>query len=97
MFDVLVYAGRNVMETPLRHRQALLGALLSSRPEGLLRVTHLETDGEWLYRQALALELEGIVAKDLSSRYLPGVRSTAWLKIKRPGAVPAERFHFGSR
>ena len=83
------------MKTRLRQRKALLGALLSSRPEGLLRVTHLETDGEWLYQQALALELEGIVAKDLASTYQPGVRSLQWLKVKRPGAVPPERFHFG--
>ena len=97
VFDVLVYEGRDVMKTALRHRKALLGALLGSRPEALLRVTHLENDGEWLYQQAVALGLEGIVAKDLSSTYQPGVRSLQWLKIKRPGAAPSERFHLGSR
>ena len=71
--------------------------MLGSRPGGLLRVTHLENDGEWLYRQALALEAEGIVGKDLSSTNQPGVRSLQWPNIKRPGAVPPERFHFASR
>lgn len=59
IFDVLIYEGRDVMKTALRHRKALLGALLSSRPEALLRMTHLENDGEWLCLQAAALELEG--------------------------------------
>jgi bifunctional non-homologous end joining protein LigD len=48
--------------------------------------------GEAMYRVALQLSLEGIVAKRLASPYRPGVRSRDWLKIKRPGAVPAERF-----
>ena len=48
-----------------------------------------------MYRAALELSLEGIVAKRLASTYQPGVRSRDWLKIKRPGAVPAERFNHG--
>lgn len=49
-------------------------------------------DGDWLYRQALALQLEGIVAKRAGSHYADGRRSSDWVKVKRPGAVPAERF-----
>jgi bifunctional non-homologous end joining protein LigD len=45
-----------------------------------------------MYRAALELQLEGIVAKRLTAPYQPGVRSPDWRKIKRPGAVPAERF-----
>jgi bifunctional non-homologous end joining protein LigD len=33
-----------------------------------------------------------VAAKRLGSPYRPGVRSPDWLKIKRPGAVPPERF-----
>ena len=58
----------------------------------MLLVGTLDTEGEWLYQQALALRLEGIVGKRLDSLYFPGVRSPDWLKIKRPGAVPPERF-----
>jgi len=97
VFDILLCDGRNVMSATFRERKAMLGALLAVGREAILRVGYLETRGEWLYQQALALELEGIVAKNLESTYQPGVRSWDWLKIKRPGAVPPERFHFGSR
>ena len=58
----------------------------------VLVVGTLDTEGEWLYEQALALQLEGIVGKRLDSLYYPAVRSSDWLKVKRPGAVPPERF-----
>jgi len=57
---------------------------------GLLYVSEVE-DGAWLYRQVLALELEGVVAKRAGSTYKGGL-SYDWLKIKRPGAVPPELF-----
>jgi bifunctional non-homologous end joining protein LigD len=42
---------------------------------------------------AVALKLEGLVAKRKDSVYVPGERTTgAWRKIKRPGAVPPKRF-----
>ena len=34
---------------------------------------------------AAGLPIEGVVAKRRDSRYLPGVRSDSWRKIKRPG------------
>ena len=58
----------------------------------MLLVGTLDTEGKWLYQQALALRLEGIVGKRLDSLYFPGIGSPDWLTIKRPGAVPAERF-----
>jgi bifunctional non-homologous end joining protein LigD len=96
-FDVLVLSGRNVMQQPLRRRKASLGKLLEPVRQSVLPVGYVEAAGKQLYAQALALELEGIVAKDLESPYVPGVRSDAWVKFKRPGAVPAERFKFASR
>lgn len=96
-FDVLVLNGKNVMRQPLRKRKAALGKLLQPLTQSVLAVGYIEEAGEQLYRQALALELEGIVAKDLASPYVPGVRSADWIKVKRPGAVPAERFKFSSR
>ena len=40
----------------------------------------------------LGLHLEGVVAKHDDSIYVPGARSRDWVKVKRKGAVPAERF-----
>ena len=60
---------------------------------GVLVVDYIAEEGEALYQQVLTLKLEGLVAKRLDSPYRPGVRSLDWLKIKRPGAVPAKRFN----
>ncbi len=38
------------------------------------------------------MKLEGLVAKREDSLYLPGRRPSDWVKVKRRGAVPAERF-----
>src|SRR5262249_58091290 len=40
-------------------------------------------DGDAFYQAALAAGHEGVMAKALDSAYTPGVRGTAWLKIKR--------------
>ncbi len=45
----------------------------------------------------MGLGLEGLVARRLDSIYEPGIRSTAWVKIKRKGALPAERFKYSRR
>ena len=88
VFDVLVMAGRSVMQRPLWSRKALLEELIPAPQPGLLRISHVAGDGDWLFERVLALQLEGMVAKRLDSFYLPGERSVAWLKIKRKGAVP---------
>ena len=45
--------------------------------------------GRDFYEQVIAQQLEGVMAKRLSSRYLPGRRSDAWLKIKPRQAARA--------
>ena len=91
-FDLLVHNGVDIMSEPLVERKRRLALLLAEPLPSVLLVGTLDTEGEWLYQQALALRLEGIVGKRLDSLYFPGVRSPDWLKIKRPGAVPPERF-----
>jgi bifunctional non-homologous end joining protein LigD len=71
--------------------------ILAEPLPSVLLVGTLDTEGKWLYQQALALRLEGIVGKLLDSRYFPGIRSRDWLKIKRPGVVPPERFRHGKK
>ncbi len=93
VFDVVVHRGRDIRHQPLRRRQACLEQLLRQGAPSLLRVTGLEGQGSQLFHQARLLELEGIVAKRLDSLYLAGQRSETWLKVKRKGATPAQRFN----
>lgn len=98
VFDLLAYEGKSTMELPLIERKAKLAALLTPAPPNVLFARHITTaDVEnpvsWLYAHALELKLEGVVGKRANSTYLPGERSADWFKLKRPGAVPPERFH----
>lgn len=91
VFDMLVCKGRDLRGQPLERRKAALRKLIGPPAPGLLFVHSVE-DGAWLYGHALTLGLEGVVGKRAGSVYRSGERSTDWLKIKRPGAVPAKRF-----
>jgi len=91
VFDLLVKNGRDIRDRTYERRKAALASLLSKRPASLLYVDH-DANGRWLIEQALALQLEGIVGKRGSSTYQAGIRSPDWIKIKRPGAVPPNRF-----
>ena len=92
VFDLLVHRGKDIRAETLAKRKAALKNLLRKKRDSILLIEGVPTQGGWLYQQACALELEGIVSKRLDSPYLSGVRSVDWIKIKRPGAVPAERF-----
>jgi ATP-dependent DNA ligase len=46
------------------------------------RVSDTVDEGEELFNAAAAMGLEGIMAKEQSSTYQPGKRSTQWFKIK---------------
>jgi bifunctional non-homologous end joining protein LigD len=93
MFDLIAQGGRDVTGLPLHERKARLERLFTPRPRSaLLVVTAIPEEGEAFFRQAVELELEGLTAKRRDSIYRPGERSSDWRKIKRKGAVPAERF-----
>lgn len=77
-FDLLWLEGKELLGQPLWRRQELLG-----REGGeLAKSLPLDTDGLSALREAAKLGLEGIMAKERESLYLPGKRSKAWLKFK---------------
>lgn len=82
-FDLLVDRGKDIRNKPIEQRQAKLDALLADITRGVLFVSSVD-DGEWLWQQVLALNLEGVVAKRAGSVYRAGL-SSDWLKIKIPG------------
>ncbi len=47
------------------------------------RVSQAVTDGVELFRAAVRMGLEGIMAKERNSAYRTGTRSALWLKIKK--------------
>ena len=81
VFDVLEIEGKAVVDLPLVERRKLLEGLLDRRNK-TVRLSETFDDGQALLRAAKQQQLEGIVAKRVDSRYLPGKRTRDWLKIK---------------
>ena len=80
-FDILWAAGHDLCGLPLLERKRILRALL--RDGDHVRYSdHVETDGEAFFAAVREQGLEGMVAKRADSRYEPGRRSDAWLKVK---------------
>ncbi|MDM0085542.1 RNA ligase family protein [Variovorax sp. J31P179] len=93
VFDLMVDHGIDITQHTLLQRKALLAELLDPSPENVLAVGHIDEDIPRIFNDAvLGLKLEGLVAKRDDSIYVPGSRSRDWIKVKRKGAVSAERF-----
>jgi bifunctional non-homologous end joining protein LigD len=84
VFDLLEVEGEPSVDLPLEERRARLEKLLDKRNR-TVRFSESFDDGDALLRAAKEQRLEGIMAKRLGSRYLPGRRSREWLKVKGHG------------
>ena len=80
LFDCLHLDGRNIMQEPLVRRREWLKDSL--KRGGAYRLSESVEDGEGLFEAAGKMNLEGIMAKDRTSRYHPGRRSESWIKVK---------------
>lgn len=74
-FDLLWLDGRDLRALPLWRRKRMLQKLIRGTPVSLVE----DADDPRLFETAVAMDLEGIVAKRRSDPYAP---ETEWLKIK---------------
>ena len=81
VFDLLFLDGRPLLDEPLEERRRILADVLRADPRVRLS-EYIAFDGVAFFEAAKARGLEGIMAKDRRSAYLPGKRSMAWQKIK---------------
>jgi len=79
-FDLLYLDGETLTDKPWRERRALLEQLDIANPH--VSVNEVFEDGAALFSAVCDRGLEGIVAKTRSSRYQPGERRGAWVKVK---------------
>lgn len=81
LFDVMHVGGRSLMATPYQERRAVLAGMgLTGRSWSV--PTHLAGHGHRAWDATLRHGYEGVIAKRLTSYYLPGVRSPDWRKVK---------------
>jgi len=83
VFDLLTHQGRCLLGQPLHQRRELLKELVTrwQEPRGQFS-EGVVGPGRLFFEQAVRQGQEGVMAKHLASRYLPGKRSSSWLKLK---------------
>ncbi len=81
VFDILYVNGHSLLHTPFVKRREILRALL---PQGqALRLSEtIQGEGRAVFEAARDHGIEGVVGKRWDSLYMPGSRSSAWVKVK---------------
>jgi bifunctional non-homologous end joining protein LigD len=81
VFDLLFWEGIDFRDVQLKDRKSILARILPKLPN--VRISeHIENEGEKLFESAKRNKFEGIIAKNLNSKYRAGFRSDDWLKIR---------------
>ncbi|PKM79043.1 MAG: DNA ligase, partial [Firmicutes bacterium HGW-Firmicutes-13] len=80
VFDILYAEDQALLEEPYEKRQDRLRELVKEKD--FLKITDNFLNGDKLFSRVKEQELEGIVAKEKNSPYLPGKKSRFWWKIK---------------
>ena len=81
VFDILKKDGIWLIKKPLLERKKVLAATIKESP--FIEKSFFTTQGVALWKEMVAKNMEGVMAKVQESPYILGVRSKNWLKIKR--------------
>jgi len=87
-FDLLHLDGRSLLSQPLVWRRETLRRVLRPGDE-VVAVPAIATEGVALYEAAVAQGIAGIMARQRSGPYLPGVRSRLWRYVAAGAPVSA--------
>jgi len=82
LFDVIYLNGNLLIDETYGRRWATLESLTSAKLLTTRLVTGDVKDAERLMQDAIKAGHEGLMAKQLDSKYTPGVRGKKWFKIK---------------
>jgi len=80
VFDLLYFEGDDLRDQPLEERQGILREILSAG--GGVHLVEDFSEGMALFASICSMDMEGIIAKQRSGRYIAGKRHQDWLKIK---------------
>jgi bifunctional non-homologous end joining protein LigD len=81
VFDVLWSEGEDITENPIVARRAVLERIIKPVP-GIQLGSYVQNEGKALFKLVKEKGMEGVIAKRKDSIYLPGKRTSDWLKIK---------------
>ncbi|MBT8220490.1 MAG: non-homologous end-joining DNA ligase [Bacteroidia bacterium] len=91
-FDILWMDGHMLTNEVAERRHAYLNPLV--KVNKYYRISDRFEDGQALWEAAKAMKLEGIMAKLKTGKYLPGQRSSNWLKIKFRSTIDCQILGF---
>ncbi|MEH6938040.1 DNA ligase [Bacillus sp. JJ664] len=80
IFDILYYNGEWVNDKTLKERLDLLSSVIT--PNKQIQVVPINNDNQALFEVSKQHGLEGIVCKNLNSRYIIDGKNSDWQKIK---------------
>jgi ATP-dependent DNA ligase len=85
-FDLLHLDGRSLLSQPLIRRREALRRVLRPGDE-VVAVPAIATEGVALFEAAVAQGIAGMLARQRTSPYLPGIRSRLWRFVPASGAL----------
>src|SRR5215207_449325 len=81
-FDILYLDGINLQGLPFLERRRILSDIITEG-NARIKISHfIEEQGQEVFDKTKSMGLEGLIAKHKSSKYVQGIRSRDWLKIK---------------
>jgi bifunctional non-homologous end joining protein LigD len=92
-FDALCIGDEDLRGLPLEERKGHLRELFDDT-KTMIVATGIVGEGRWVFEQAAAHDLEGMVAKRLDAPYQSG-RSRDWIKVKNPDYSRREALGWG--
>ncbi|HET6909062.1 MAG TPA: ATP-dependent DNA ligase [Mycobacteriales bacterium] len=81
-FDALHVDGDDLLDLPLRERQAVVGHLVPADLQVQWVATSSPVEAQQFFETSVAAGHEGVVVKSLDAAYDAGRRGSAWLKVK---------------
>ena len=86
IFDVVYYNNENLMNEPLTKRRELLEKIINENKGKIVLTKKIITDDEKkikrFYDEALKAGTEGLMIKNLESKFKPGRYVNGWVKLK---------------
>ncbi len=80
-FDILYHQGKSVMQFSLSERRDCLQTVATTGGNFIISEP-VQGEGVSYYRACVDKGLEGVVAKRMDSKYIPGTRSIYWKKLR---------------
>jgi bifunctional non-homologous end joining protein LigD len=81
-FDILYLDGTDLQDLPFLERRRILSDVIGKENARIKISQFIEEKGQEVSDKTKSMGLEGLVAKCKSSKYVQGIRSRDWLKIK---------------